>query len=162
MKTQAGVYWDKLRSQPINMKAALKWALQNQNIHTSIPGFTTFDQMEMDLSVMEDLKLTPEEKKDLKIDQTAIISGLYCQQCDECLSQCQKNLPIPTLMRIYMYVYGYKNLSLAHETLSTIDLKHIPCTSCNSCLVKCKNNFDVKNKILDISRIKNIPPDFLV
>lgn len=55
MKTQAGVYWDKERQEPINMKAALKWALQNENVHTSIPGFTAFDQMELDLTVMENL-----------------------------------------------------------------------------------------------------------
>ena len=51
MKTQAGAYWDKERQEPINMKAALKWALQNENVHTSIPGFTAFDQLELDLTV---------------------------------------------------------------------------------------------------------------
>ncbi|MCK4943097.1 MAG: 4Fe-4S dicluster domain-containing protein, partial [Candidatus Aminicenantes bacterium] len=162
MKTQAGVYWDKLRTQPINMKAALKWALQNENIHTSIPGFTTFDQLETDISVMEDLTLTSEEKADLKIDQTLALTGLYCEQCEQCIPQCQKNLNIPTLMRSFMYAYGYKNLSLAKETLQPIDLNHIPCTECNSCKVKCKNGFDIKNKILDISRIKDIPNEFLI
>ncbi len=40
MKTQAGVYWDKdTKKEMINPKAALKWALQNENIHTAIPSF---------------------------------------------------------------------------------------------------------------------------
>ena len=67
MKTQAGVFWDRERQHQINMKAALKWALANENVHTAIPGFTTFDQMNLDLSVMEDLQLTPAEKKDLTL-----------------------------------------------------------------------------------------------
>ena len=41
MKTQAGVFWDPERKQPINAKAALKWALQNENMHTAIPGVST-------------------------------------------------------------------------------------------------------------------------
>jgi len=32
-KTQAGVYWDKEREYMINMKAALKWVLQDTNVH---------------------------------------------------------------------------------------------------------------------------------
>ncbi|MCK4835199.1 MAG: aldo/keto reductase, partial [Candidatus Aminicenantes bacterium] len=65
MKTQAGVYWDQARQNPINMKAALKWVLNDQNVHTTIPGFTTFDQMQLDLAVMNDLTLSKEEKNDL-------------------------------------------------------------------------------------------------
>jgi aryl-alcohol dehydrogenase-like predicted oxidoreductase len=79
MKTQAGVYWDKERQEPINMKAALKWALQNENVRTSIPGFTAFDQMALDLTVMEDLTLTSEERADLKLDEGQANAGLYCQ-----------------------------------------------------------------------------------
>ena len=52
MKTQAGAFWDKGRKDPINMTAALKWALNNPDITTAIPGFTTFDQLETDAAVL--------------------------------------------------------------------------------------------------------------
>src|SRR5208337_3160926 len=45
MKTQAGVFWDKEKKDPIDARAALKWALRDPNIHTAIPGFSTFDQL---------------------------------------------------------------------------------------------------------------------
>ncbi len=160
MKTQAGVYWDKERQEPINMKAALKWALQNENVHTSIPGFTTFDQMELDLSVMEDLTLTSEEKADLKLDEGDVHAGLYCQQCGTCEEQCPSNADVPSLMRSYMYAYGYKNLSLAHSTIEDIG-SHIPCSDCSSCHVRCPNGFDVPKKVQDIIRLKAIPQEFL-
>lgn len=169
MKTQAGVYWDKERKEPINMKAALKWALQNPNIHTSIPGFNTFDQFETDLSVMEHLPLTAQEKKDLRLDQKSqkqalnqAAQGLYCQQCGTCVAQCGKIKEIPTLMRSYMYAYGYKKPAQAHETLHPLDLTGIACTKCPSCSVHCPMGFDVKDKIMDVARLKEVPPEFLV
>ncbi|MGE5342581.1 MAG: aldo/keto reductase [Candidatus Omnitrophota bacterium] len=163
MKTQAGVYWDgKEKKYPINMKAALKWALQNENIHTAIPGFITFDQMELDLSVMEDLTLTPQEKADLNPPKMGEpVAGLYCQQCEKCIPQCPKRLNIPTLMRSYMYAYGYKNPGLAKETLETITIPSAVCTRCPVCSVSCTMGFDIKNRVQDIARLSDVPADFL-
>jgi hypothetical protein len=160
MKTQAGVYWDKERQEPINMKAALKWALQNENVHTAIPGFTAFDQMELDLTVMEDLTLTPEEKADLRLNEGNGYAGLYCQQCGTCQEQCPSNADVPSLMRSYMYAYGYKNLNLAHSTIEDLGTR-LPCTDCSSCHVLCPNGFDVPKKVQDIIRLKSIPQEFL-
>ncbi len=162
MKTQAGVFWDRERLQPINMKAALKWALQNKNIHTAIPGFNTFDQLDLDLSVMEDLELTPEERADLRLDKKACLPGLYCTQCGTCLPLCRGGLDIPVLMRSYMYAYGYRNLSQAADTLRTVDLPDQPCGSCGACSVKCAVGFDVKDKVTDIARLRRVPEEFLV
>ncbi len=159
MKTQAGVYWDKEKLNPINMKAALKWSLQNKNIHTSIPGFTTFDQLNLDLQVMKDLTLTGQEIIDLRLKEK--YAGLYCRQCDSCTGQCSKGVDIPTLMRSYMYAFGYKNLLHAKDTLADIDLKNLPCNDCSECEVKCSVGFDIKGKINEIAKIDSIPDTFL-
>ena len=162
MKTMAGVYWDKERKHPINAKAALKWVLQDENVHTTIPGISTFDQLELDMSVMEDLTLTPKEREDLKLGQKTSMSGLYCAQCNRCRLQCRYNLDIPTMMRSYMYVYGYRNPAKAKETLQSVDLNNTPCIDCHTCAVTCSMGFDIRNKILDIVRLKDVPEDFLV
>ena len=47
MKTMAGAYWDKERTKPINAQAALKWAIQNENIHTIIPDIANFDHLDL-------------------------------------------------------------------------------------------------------------------
>jgi len=161
MKTQAGVFWDRERQRQINMKAALKWALANENIHTAIPGFTTFDQMNLDLSVMENLKLTPEEKKDLALGEEMGMEGLYCQQCGKCETQCRKSLDIPEIMRSYMYAYGYKNYEAARDTLEAISSDDKFCIDCRTCSVECNLGFDVKERIMDITRIQKIPAEFL-
>jgi len=163
MKTQAGVYWDrKEKKQMINMKAALKWALQDENIHTAIPSFKNSDQLYEALSVMENLKLTPQEKADLKLDQGSSPTGLFCSQCEECLPQCPADLDIPTLMRSYMYAYGYESPAKARETLDLIGLSNVPCINCETCRVTCSSGFDVKRKVIDIARLKDVPKDFLM
>jgi predicted aldo/keto reductase-like oxidoreductase len=161
MKTMAGVYWDKENKQPINTRAALKWALMNENIHTTIPDCSSFDELHQDIDIMVDLGLTDEELRDLEPPAGDTTSGLYCQQCHKCLSQCPENLDIPTMMRSYMYAYGYRNLSLARQTMDRTDQNGLTCRNCQECQVNCTMRFDVKGKILDISRIGEVPEDMI-
>jgi hypothetical protein len=62
---------------------------------------TSFEQLELDLPVMYDVSLIPEEERELA--QGVETAGLYCSQCSSCTEQCQKDLEIPTFMRSYMY-----------------------------------------------------------
>jgi len=160
MKTQAGVFWDKERTQPIPMKAALRWALRQDFVHTAIPGFTTFDQLEDDLLVMKDPTLAPEEAASLETQEK--VAGLYCQQCGTCLDQCPADLDIPVLMRGYMYAHGYRNLLTAKDVVSGLGDGDLPCVTCESCSVSCPQDFDVRERALDVARIGQIPDDFLV
>ena len=161
MKTQAGIYWDRERQRMINMKAALKWVLQDENVHTAIPGFNTFDQLELDLATVEDLKFSPEEKKDLDLGDNLGLPGLYCPQCKDCREQCPKGVDVPTLMRSYMYAYGYRNLRSAKTALDSVALDDMPCDECAICSVACRMGFDVKSKIQDIARLRALPREFV-
>ena len=162
MKTQAGVYWDEEDEHKINMKAALKWTLQNPHVHTTIPGFQTFDQLEEDLEIMEDIILSPQEIEDLKLGDEVGFLGMYCNQCESCIAQCKEAFDIPTMMRSYMYAFGYKNFAQAKETINSTKLKTLPCDKCGDCVVVCEAGFDVKEKLSSIYEIKNIPDQFLV
>ena len=162
MKMMAGVYWDRERKHPINATAAMKWVLQDKNVHTIIPGITTFDQLEADMAIMNNLSLSEQEKSDLKLGEKTTLTGLYCAQCGHCQTQCPYKLDIPTLMRSYMYAYGYRDPVKAKDTLELIDLSNFSCYHCTTCNVQCTLGFAVKEKIMDIVRIKNIPREFLV
>jgi predicted aldo/keto reductase-like oxidoreductase len=161
MKTMAGAYWDSNRQHPINVKAALKWALRNENVHTAVPGFTTFEQMETDLSVMADPTLSPAEELDLKADEQMGLAGLYCDQCGTCVAQCSRGIEIPALMRSYMYAYGYRNLWAAKETFELAGISRLPCTECPTCGVFCPRGLDVRSRALDIERIQLVADDFI-
>jgi uncharacterized protein len=159
MKTQAGVFWDKEKTQPIDMRAALRWALRDPNVHTAIPGLTTFDQLQDDLAVLREPELTPADGDKLRDRKLA---GLYCQGCEECLEPCRMHLPIPELMRGYMYGHAYRNREAAQSLLLALDLPRTPCGDCDSCPVVCAKGFDVRARIRDIVRLRDVPREFLI
>jgi uncharacterized protein len=160
MKTIAGGgFLDKERTKPINSTAAIKWALSNTDVHTTIPGMTSFDHLVLNVKIMEDIIMTEQEKKDILIAGTD--QGLYCPGCNNCSHACPLNLPVPDLMRAYMYAYGYSNRAMAYDLLRVLGTGSSPCGDCNICKVKCPNNFNVKEKIADISRLVNVPADFI-
>lgn len=161
MKTMAGAYWDNERTKPINGTAALKWVLQNENIHTTVPDCSTYDQLVQDIAIMGNLELTDEERLDLEPPAGDLSYGLFCQQCGGCIPQCPKNVSIPTIMRSYMYAYGYRNLAHAKRTLHASQLDPRLCRDCDECKVICQMGFDVKTKILDIARLQDVPDDFI-
>jgi predicted aldo/keto reductase-like oxidoreductase len=157
MKTQAGVYWDRSRRRMINMKAALKWVLQDENVHTTIPAFSNFEEMEEDLSVMEDLTLTPEERRDLKLGTDLGLAGLFCQQCRQCQPQCPAGLEIPGLMRAYMYAFGHDKPRKALETLKGWSPAGLACRDCAACTVRCALGIDIRSRALELAgSIKNV------
>lgn len=161
MKTAAGVLSEK-SGQPVNINAALKWVLQNEHISSIVSAMSNTEEMQKNLSMISNLRMSDEELKDLALSGPVSGPTLYCHQCKKCLPQCPYNLDIPTLMRSYMYAYGYKNLRLARYAVNTIDLPLKPCNDCLECKVICTNGFDVRSKIRDIARLKEVPQDFLM
>ncbi len=159
MKTMAGAYWDSERKDPINTKAALKFALQNENIHTSIPGVTAFHELEDNFEVNRAISLTGEELRDLRLNDQK--GGLFCIGCEECLEQCPHGMPIPDFMRTFMYAYGYRDLSLARSTMDSLELCGDTCDNCDACRVTCTQGFNVAGRIKDIDRLRHVPSDFL-
>jgi uncharacterized protein len=160
MKTLAGGgFFDKEKTKPINTTAALKWALSNEDITTTIPGMTDFDQLDLNVKMLTDITLTDKEKNDLLVPTAE--SGLYCNGCSKCIAQCSRKLPVPDLMRAYMYAYGYSSPSMAHSLLSELGTSDNPCRECITCSVDCIKNFRIREKITDISRIVKVPVDFL-
>ena len=114
----------------------------------------------MDLSVMKDLSLTNAEIADLRSEAT--YSGLFCQGCRQCLQYCSAKLPIPDLMRAYMYTYGYHQPALAHSLLTSLEIPLNGCDDCSNCMVECQNGWQVDEKIRDIIRLKDVSSNFLV
>jgi len=160
MKTTAGAFRDK-SGPALNTDAAIKWALQNKNISSVVSGMTSVDQLQKNLSMIQNLKMSDQEMKDLNLAGLVGSPTLYCQQCRQCVPQCPHHLEIPTIMRSYMYAYGYKNAEQAYYTLADAGLSEKVCDKCEVCNVKCASGFDVKAKIADIARLRNVPVEFL-
>lgn len=159
MKTMAGGFLDRERTKPVNCKAALKWVLQNENVTTAIPGVTTFEQLAENVSVNRTIVLTEQEKKDLALAPSQ--GGLYCDGCGHCDDGCPKHLPIPELMRAFMYTYGYGTPRMGHEVVSSVRLSANPCGECTVCTSSCTKGFDIRDRIADVVRLRDVPVEFL-
>jgi len=151
MKTQGGARRPG-GSAPFNHKAALKWVLNHEGVCTAIPGMTTFEQLELNLSVMEDLALTDQEKKDLQL--SSLMGGSFCQNCRDCVLQCPSRVEVPTLMRASMYAEEYGNLSEAESTLNMLpdDYGLAACRSCSNCRVNCTHGMNIGRNVEGLKR----------
>jgi predicted aldo/keto reductase-like oxidoreductase len=160
MKNMAGGWLDEEKTKPVNGKAALKFVLSSPYIHTCIPGIISFEMLMENWSVASDKVLSPAEKGDLQLARNE--KGMFCIGCSECVGQCPRDLPVSDLMRSYMYNYAYTYPAKARETVLSLNIADDPCAGCDVCTVNCKAGFDVKTKITNIARIRNVPGEFLV
>jgi predicted aldo/keto reductase-like oxidoreductase len=134
--------------------ASLKWAMQNESISTSIPGYDNFDHMNEDFSVASNLEYSEDEKKLLSDGNVTLGMG-FCRQCQKCLASCPKDADIPTLMRTHMYSTKYANFHHARAVLNDIPIgKGLEgCVSCDACTARCANTVDIRKNISDLKVI---------
>ncbi|MDR2361935.1 MAG: aldo/keto reductase [Prevotellaceae bacterium] len=159
MKTMVGGTEDAEGHKRVNGAACLRWVWQNPDITTAIPGFTSFDLLDNCLQAAHSPQISPSDVEYLASLQNKEM--LYCQHCGNCVSQCTRHLPIPAMMRAYMYNFGYKHPSLSKETLLELAVTGNECTGCMACTVNCPSGFKVAEKIAAITPIVNVPSYYL-
>ena len=156
MKTQAGVYWDGQRRQKINMQAALRWVLGDDHVHSTVPAFSSYDELEEDLAVARDPTPRPDDARDLRLGGQAGLlgpTGPYCQQCGACVPQCPDHAEVPLLMRAYMYAAGHGRPQHARHVLRGWTADRVPCLRCEACTVRCALGGDVRQRALTVARL---------
>ncbi len=145
MKTQAGARFN--QRQPINHAAALKWVLNDENVCTTIPGVTTFEQLALDWGVMADLKLSEDEERDLRLS-AAPGAPYYCQGCRTCVASCPAHVDIPAAMRAYMYTFAYGNPHQARQALvESAEGGLAACQTCAQCLATCPRGIPIGSRV---------------
>lgn len=127
--------------------AVLKWVLRHEFIHCAAPGFTTFRELEEDVSVGRDLSLTPEEKRFLS-DRKIKLAMASCIRCGGCLETCSAGVDTRTLMRAHSYL-RYPNVCQARDTLESLPAGRglDRCLSCGSCQARCRGRIDIGKRI---------------
>jgi len=148
MKTQGGRRLQEEGEFEVDHKAALKWVLEDENVCTTIPGITTFDQLDTDISVMNALALSDTERT--RLEQTANLTGkIYCQNCRACTPSCPNGVEIPKLMRAYMYAKAYGNLSQARSTIAELPPNKglTACQNCQACKAACRTGINIGRRI---------------
>lgn len=148
MKTQAGGYKTDALGPISPHQAALRWALQDTNITTSIAGMRDMNMLQEDTAVMGMMKLTNVDTQILKRYSEAV-SPYYCHLCAQCEPACPENVAISIINRSLMYAEGYGDIGLARATYSEIkrDQSASACLDCAGCTARCVNNIDIAEKM---------------
>lgn len=129
------------------MFAALKWAMKNKNVDTSIPSITDLDQLDEDLRSMSS-PFNPADEKVLSA-QLEFLRPRYCRMCNSCDGVCSQGLPVADVLRFLMYAEGYGQFPMARENFLAMpeELRNVRCGDCTDCTVKCANGVQVRDRL---------------
>ena len=136
---------------PYSQTALLKWVLNHDFVTTAIPGFSTYDHLDQDFTVVRNLAYTEDEKRFLA-DKAFVASAEFCHQGGQFREDCPKQVDIPTLMRSHMYAVQYRNADMARLTLAELPVGRglDACRTCESCAASCRNTVQIGRKIAQL------------
>jgi uncharacterized protein len=143
MKTQAGGYKTHDIGGLNPHQAALKYVLLDQHVSAAVPGVTTIEQIEECASVMG--TALSRNDVDTLSRYESHLQGRICTMCGGCIGECPHGVAHSDLLRVVMYLDGYKNDRLAEEAMRTGDaLRTIKqCSECSSCAISCRRGVNI-------------------
>jgi predicted aldo/keto reductase-like oxidoreductase len=128
--------------------AALKWAIKNPVIATTVPSMTDIDQLEQNFAVMAQ----PFTDADQKILTARLeeISPYFCRMCGTCAGQCPQGLPVADMVRFVMYADGYGQFPLGREHFQRMSAEQqaVRCDQCPTCVVQCPHGVTVAERMM--------------
>jgi predicted aldo/keto reductase-like oxidoreductase len=119
------------------MLSALKWVLDNRNVHTTIPSMTDMDQLDENLKAMA--ASFGEADRRLLAVQMHRIGPSYCRMCGAC-----------DVLRFLTYAEGYGQFGLGRERYRELDGAHADarCAECPGCTVSCPYGVKVASRLI--------------
>ena len=133
--------------------AAVKWALLNPAIATTVPYAKNITELEMNFRAMEE-PYTLEDEHLLYV-RNEQIRPLYCRMCYECKGKCPKGVPVTDELRYLAYhdFGGDLHQARAHFARLPQNIREVQCSDCSSCTISCPNGVAVRDRLI---RAQNI------
>ena len=130
------------------MVAALKWVLNNPNVHTTIPSMTDMDQLDDNFKAMS--APFSDADKQVLAAHLEYIRPFYCRMCGECDGACPKGVPVADVLRFLTYADGYGQFSLGRERFLEMpkEVADVRCADCSSCPVQCPHGVNVAGRLI--------------
>jgi len=127
--------------------AALKWAINNPTVATTVPSMTDNDQLDQNFKAMSQRFGDGDAK--LLTAQLEQIKPYFCRMCGQCTGQCPKGLPVSDMVRFVMYADGYGQFPLGRENFQRLSAEHqsVRCSDCATCAVRCPNGVHVAQQL---------------
>jgi uncharacterized protein len=128
--------------------AAVKWALMNPAIATTVPYAKNVDELKMNFRAMtEPYTLQDEHLLYVRNEQ---IRPLYCRMCYECKGKCPKGVPVTDELRYLAYNDFAGDLYQAQDNFRRLpkEIQEVQCSDCSSCTIHCPNGVAVRDRLI--------------
>jgi len=128
--------------------AALKWAIRNPAIASTVPSMTDNDQLDQNFRAMaEQFGDTDSKILTARLEE---IRPYFCRMCGGCQGQCPQGLPVADMVRFVMYADGYGQFALGREHFLQMAAEHqqVRCGDCAMCTVQCPNGVNVARQLI--------------
>lgn len=128
--------------------AAIKWALTNPAISTTVPDPTNVTNLEMNVRAMTEPYTAKDERLLYALNEQ--MRPLYCRMCYECRGQCPKGVPVTEVLRYLAYNDFGGNFHQARQKFNELptEVRNVRCGDCSSCAVKCPNGVAVRDRLI--------------
>jgi uncharacterized protein len=128
--------------------AAIKWALLNPDISTTVPYAKNISELEMNFRAMTEPYTIQDEH--LLYVRNEDIRSRYCRMCYECKGKCPKGVPVTDELRYLAYNDFSGDLHQARVNFRRLpkEIQKVQCRDCSSCAIQCPNGVEVQNRLI--------------
>ena len=133
---------------PAFISAALKWAINNPAIATTVPSMTDIEQLEQNFKAMAE-RFTDSDAKILTA-RLEDIRPYFCRMCGRCEGQCPKGLPVADMLRFLSYhdFYGDYHFAVVSFRDLAREVRDVRCSDCDTCAIRCPNGVHVQDRLI--------------
>lgn len=124
---------------------AIKYILSKNYIDVAIPGMDSIEQVNQNVSVLEDLQLTKSDNDKIQEIRNSL-GKRFCRRCEYCLP-CPVGVNIPTNFLLEGYYTRYNLKEWAVERYEAISGKANECINCGLCETKCPYELPIRDML---------------
>jgi hypothetical protein len=145
MKPLAGRFYEPTTNRA---EACLRWLAAESRVHTLPVAMESIKQLEQNIGALQ-RPLSEDDRHNLIAD-LRYVSPRFCRMCGNCDGACPNGLAVSDLVRVAMYLEGYRDAGLALHQLEAIPApqRRMACHLCESCSVHCPNGVAVRDRVL--------------
>jgi predicted aldo/keto reductase-like oxidoreductase len=131
-----------------NCVAAIKWALRNPAIGTTVMDHGNVSNLEMNVRAMTE-PYTPKDER-LLYARNEQIRPDYCRMCYECKGQCPNGMPVTDVLRFLAYNDFGRNFHQARQKFTELPMavRSVRCSDCSACAIQCPNGVQVRDRLI--------------
>ena len=115
MKPLAGRFYEPTTNRA---DACLRWLAADSRVAVLTVAMETIQQLEQNIKALQ-RPLSEEDRRSLIAD-LRYVSPRFCRMCGSCDGACPNGLAVSDLVRVAMYLEGYRNAGLARHQMEAI------------------------------------------